>query len=150
MIYNNSQPDRPLIVNDKKVDADNHADFTINYGFVFEKLTEPINNVGHNTAHHFFAYENVTENKTDCTKLVLEAELDGVIYYYPILINQDDYRSAAVYDHCGVKRNHIYSYNIVVRKPGSLDPNTPIVHGALTVNLTVKDWANHYKYEKIF
>ena len=56
------------------------------------------------------------------TRLVLQGDIDGETYYYPIEINQDGfgYSSGAR----GISRNIKYSYSLTITRKGSRDPDT--------------------------
>lgn len=56
------------------------------------------------------------------TRMVVQGDIDGTTYYYPIEINQEGfgYRSGPH----GVSRNIKYSYNLLITRKGSTDPDT--------------------------
>lgn len=58
------------------------------------------------------------------TRLVLQGDIDGQTYYYPIDINQEGY-GYTLGPH-GVSRNIKYSYSLLITRKGSLDPDTPV------------------------
>ena len=58
------------------------------------------------------------------TKMVVQGDIDGITYFYPIEINQDGYGYTS--GQHGLSRNVKYSYSLTVTRKGSLDPETPV------------------------
>lgn len=56
------------------------------------------------------------------TRLVLQGDIDGRTYYYPMEINQDGFGYSS--GPRGISRNIKYSYSITVTRKGSTDPDT--------------------------
>ena len=117
--------------------------------------------------HHFFCYERTTQSNTsgkNTIRLCIKGDIDGQTYYWSIPVNNgitwDSSAFVGVYDkHYGVKRNHAYSYDITITRPGipddgsQPDPNDPddnddddleddkdITAQNLTFTLTIKDF----------
>lgn len=95
---------------------------------------------------YFYAFENVIEEEDPdalswFTRLVIEAKLDGVTYYYPINVNRAKfgYVESDVFRQ-GIERNKSYELRVEITRIGSDDPNTPIEYGTLVVNAVVNDW----------
>jgi hypothetical protein len=149
LIYNNGAPSTPLIYNKGKLIGED-ANATIEANMIYEPLTGTVGESGITTPHFFYCYSNETQNLHECTKLVLQADLDGVTYYYPILINQTGYGNTSETGHFGVRRNTTYSYGITVTRPGSLDPNEPIVPGTVELTISAEDWAVIPTFSKEF
>lgn len=150
LIYNNgSSPSTPLIFNAAALSGDD-ANSTVEANLIYEPLTGTINDTGITTPYYFYCYSNETNNIEGCTKMVLQGDLDGVTYYYPILINQDGYGYESTTGYYGVRRNTTYSYGITVTRPGSLDPNIPLVPGSLELTVSVDDWAVIPHFDKEF
>lgn len=62
------------------------------------------------------------------TRLVIEATLDGQLYYYPITLPSLEY-------------NKSYEIsNLVITRPGSDDPDMPVVGFDVPFQITVNDW----------
>lgn len=76
------------------------------------------------TEHYFYCYPNTTATKT---RLVIEAEVGGYTYYYPITLN-------------AVEANTAYTYNLTITKLGSNSPDVPVADGTVNFTVTVKDW----------
>lgn len=98
--------------------------------FIYDSLTagQPLDNgKTYDTDHYFYCYPNQTTTKT---RLVIEAEIGGQIYYYPIVLNQ-------------VLPNNQYSYNVVLTRLGVDSPDASLDRSAYTVKITMKDWKNN-------
>ena len=150
IIYNNAQsPSTPLIYNYTKL-IGNDSNGTKEPNLIFKPLEGKIDDTGNSTSHHFYCYSNETDNIANCTKMVIQGDLGGITYYYPILINQAGYGHNAECGHYGVKRNATYSYGVTITRPGSLDPNTPLVPGSLDLSINISDWAVIPHFNKEF
>ena len=82
------------------------------------------NGSSYNTEHYFYCYPNTTSTKT---RLVVEAEVGGYLYYYPVTIDRIDPNTA-------------YTYSLTITRLGSDSPDKPIKEGTVQFNVTVKDW----------
>ena len=131
-------------------ETEEDAGSTAERGLLMDILPENIGNAGYNTPHYLYCYSNETEDISSCTKLILEAELDGVTYYYPIPVNQPGYGDPGSYGHNGIRRNTAYSYGIVITRPGSPDPTVPLEPGDLELSIEVADWTFVPVFEKRF
>ncbi len=74
--------------------------------------------------HYFYCYPNNTATKT---RLVVESEIGGNTYYYPITLDTVDPNTA-------------YTYNLTITRLGSDSPDMPVEEGAIKFTVTVKDW----------
>jgi len=87
------------------------------------------------TAHYFYVYPNGTATDSEATawsarftRIVVEATLGGVTYFYPISIP-------------GIASNKTYTItNLTITRPGSLSPDQPVTTANCTFNITVADW----------
>ena len=150
IIYNNaSSPASPLVYNTNKLVGDD-ANSTTEANLIYEPITGTIGDAGISTPYFFYCYSNETEDMTGCSKLVLQADLDGVTYYYPIPVHQENYGYTSSDGYYGIRRNTTYSYGITVTRPGSLDPNIPLVPGDLELTINVEDWATIPQFNKEF
>lgn len=112
-------------------------------GMLCEDIPALKDDTGYTVPHYFYTYENMPETETEnnrFTRLVIQADLNGHTYYYPVNINQPGYGYAVSNNHRGIKRNTSYQINVTILRPGSTDPDKPMEHGALSVNLNVLDW----------
>ena len=81
----------------------------------------------YDTDHYFYCYPNSTATKT---RLVIEAEIGGNTYYYPIVLDE-------------VLPNNQYSYNVILTRLGIDSPDGSLDKSVYTVNVTMKDWKNN-------
>lgn len=58
------------------------------------------------------------------TRMVVQGDIDGETYYYPVDINQDGFGYSS--GPHGISRNVKYSYNLLITRKGSTDPDTPV------------------------
>ncbi len=114
-----------------------------NGGMLFFEHTKDVTHVNYDLDHSFYCYENMIESESDQTKftrLVIEGELNGKKYYYPININRDGFGYTSEYDHVGVRRNTLYLLNVTICRPGSTDPDEVLEYGTLTTSVSIEDW----------
>ena len=76
------------------------------------------------TEHFFYCYPNATATPT---RLVVEAEVGGYTYYYPITLTD-------------IAPNTAYCYNLTITRLGSESPDVPVSDCEVKVSVTVKDW----------
>ena len=91
-----------------------------------------------NTSHYLYAYPNPSEDESShgapwsprCTKLVVKASLDNVVYYYPIVIAAP------------LIGNHSYKIEeLKITRPGSKDEDTPVSFAECSFVISVGDWS---------
>lgn len=140
LLYNGASPSAsPHILNQGRL-VGTDANSTAETNFIYEPITGTIDDSGDGTPHWFYCYSNATEEISASTKMVLQCNLDGVTYYYPIPVNQPGYGYISGNGHYGTKRNCSYSYGITITKPGSLDPDEPVVPGTLELSIGIAEW----------
>lgn len=149
LIYNNGNPDTPVILNEGALSGED-VNSTAEAGLLMDNIAEAITDQAYTTAHYLYCYSNETDVIDSSTKLVLQADLDGVTYYYPIPVNQTGYGYLEENGHFGIRRNTAYSFGITVTRPGSLDPETPVVPGTLEITLEKADWNIIPNFDKVF
>lgn len=140
ILYSNASSAEPPVIFNHGALSGNDANSTIEPNLIYEPLTGTIGDTGYTGPHFFYCYSNETSDLGSCTKLVLQCDLAGVTYYYPIPINQPGYGYTDTRGHIGVRRNTSYSYGITVTRPGSLDPDEPILPGSIEITIGVRDW----------
>ena len=99
-------------------------------GLIYDNLQSNVSDAGYTTPHYFYSFENGFAEETEgnkFTRIVIEGELDGTVYYYPVVLKE-------------LKRNCCYSVDITVKRPGSLDPDSDVEKGTLVATISVKDW----------
>ena len=75
------------------------------------------------------------------TRLVIQGVLDGDVWYWPIDINRDGESSDE-----GIRSNCVYTYDIVLTRKGSADPDTAIKTGTASIAMEVKRWEDKEDY----
>lgn len=151
-VYNGGSPTEATILNPGGLVGE-HVNSTLEAGLLMDNITEAIGDNGYSTAHYLYCFANETSDIASSTKLVLQADLDGVTYYYPIPVNQDGYGHVDDGNgntYFGVRGNSIYSYGITVTRPGSLDPDTPVVPGTLELSISTAEWNVIPHFDKVF
>ncbi|MGM9748240.1 MAG: fimbrial protein [Candidatus Cryptobacteroides sp.] len=87
--------------------------------------------------HHAYCYPNPVETDTSekgewterFTRLVVETEIEGNTYYYPISLP-------------GLKANTAYDLSLIITRLGSDDPDVPVTTNEITYSLEMVDWAD--------
>ena len=74
--------------------------------------------------HFFYCFPNTSSTPT---RLVVEAEIGGYIYYYPITLET-------------VVPNTYYTYRLTITRLGSDSPDVPVAEESVNFTVTVKDW----------
>lgn len=123
-------------------------------GLIHENIGKEISqNEPYAGKHYFYCYENAISSETGSekfTRLVIQAELNGETYYYPVNINQEGAGHDESSGHYGVKRNTSYTIGITINRPGSADPDVPVTHGTLDMDLIIQDWETVPRADIIF
>ena len=83
----------------------------------------------------FLCYPN-SQGKGRNTRLVIEGQIDGETYYWPIEVGEGD----------GVVRNSHYSYSILLRRKGTSDPDILIDRRNIELEMKVKPWEEKDNY----
>lgn len=101
-------------------------------------LDDPIQNgTSYDTVHYFYCYPNGTEEDSVTstvwspryTRLVIEVEILGKGYYYPVSIP-------------GIESNHTYDIKeLKITRIGSSSPDVPVESGAFSIEISVSPWA---------
>lgn len=125
----NGQGDNLKVYNMGEYKAED-ADACVMDGLIYDNLQSDISDAGYTAPHYFYSYENSFVEETDAnrfTRIVIEGELNGTVYYYPVVLEE-------------LKRNCCYSVDITIKRPGSLDPDSDVEKGTLLATISVKDW----------
>ena len=150
--YMSEDPQIPLILNYKGYNADDVANPALSSMFS-ENVHTQVGESGYTTRQYFYCYENLLaeETTTDLfTRLVLQADLDGNTYYYPIDINQPGYGWTAPSGQKGVKRGTIYTYDIVISGPGSDDPESKITRKSIVLDADAESFTEGPSFTATF
>lgn len=95
--------------------------------FLYDAVTsgQITNGATYSKEHFFYCYPN---NSTAIkTRLVVETEIDGYVYYYPLTLES-------------VNSNTAYTYNLTITRLGSDSPDVPVEDGTIQFTVTVEDW----------
>ena len=150
--YMGEDPATKVILNNKGYSAEDCAGTSMTALFA-EGIPGLVGDDGYTTAHHFYCYENLLQAETATdkfTRLVLEANLDGQTYYYPVDINRPGYGWNSSIDHQGVKRNTCYTFNFTITGPGTNDPEDKIVLKTIKLEATVEELVETPEYSVNF
>lgn len=93
-------------------------------------------------------YPNMPESEglgTAFTRLVIEGEIAGQTWYWPIDINRGE---GIVQE--GIGRNMEYVYDIRITRKGSAYPDTAIESGSVDFIMEVREWNEKDEYEEVF
>lgn len=103
--------------------------------FLYDAITDGqlVDGSSYTKEHFFYCYPNATSTKT---RLVVEAQLGGYTYYYPLTLDT-------------VAANTSYTYNLTITRPGSDSPDEPVAEGTVNFTVTVKDWVQQNVSETI-
>lgn len=109
-------------------------------GLIYHELSKSI---GKNPIYpdiRFICYPNhvITESPgTPATRLVIEGEIMGKRYFWPISINLKDN---------GIEGNCLYTYDIHITRPGTSDPDIPIELGSGEIIMETEKWKDTEEY----
>lgn len=70
---------------------------------------------------------------TPFTRLVIEGEVRGITYYWPLEINRDDGGN-------GIARNCRYVFDIRIGRLGNTDPDIPVKAGDADITMNIQPW----------
>ena len=84
-------------------------------------------------------YPNIPEEESPGsphTRLVIEGEINGHLYFWPISINNGN----------GIERGHRYVYNLFITRKGVTDPDIPVEPQSIEIKTTIKPWKEKEEY----
>lgn len=81
---------------------------------------------------------------TQFTRLVIEGKILGERWFWPIDINRDQYGKG------GLERNMKYSYDVVITRKGTKDPNKPITSEMAVIAFEAEKWTEKEEYQVAF
>ena len=113
---------------------------------VYRKLEKDIGSRRINTDIRFLCYPNTSDKEgpgTPYTRLVIEGEILGQRYWWPIDINRDGGGT-------GIDRNCQYSYDITLRRKGSDSPDRPVELEAMNIEMRIATWKDKEDYTVLF
>lgn len=127
-ISNGSGHNLKLFNANKYVEAD--AGLCVMPGMLYDDLQTDIVDTGYNVPRYFYCYGNTTQKEDSAnkfTRVIIEGELNGVRYYYPVVLE-------------GIERNCCYSIDVTIKRPGSLSPDSDVERGTLLASVSVLGW----------
>jgi hypothetical protein len=115
---------------------------------IYQKVDGEVGADGITTDIKLRCYPNMAEEEgpgSPFTRLVIQGVLDGEVWYWPIDINRGEGRSPE-----GIEGNCSYSFDIVLTRKGSADPDTAIKTESATIMMEVEKWEEKEEYSVAF
>ncbi len=131
----------PFFINSGSLQPSSFSDCKIS-GLVYDEIAGSITDTPYSEKHHLYTYENTISQESSgqkFTRLVIEAMLNGVKYYYPVNINRDGYGGTT---NNGIERNTVYNISVIIKRPGSSSPEMLVEKGTVITSITIADWDN--------
>jgi hypothetical protein len=131
------------IMNNGRLDEDEVAEFEYPE-IIFRRIGQAIGSRKTNTDIRLLCYPNAAENEgpgTPFTRLVIEGEIEGKRYWWPIEVNRDNGTEEK-----GIYRNRRYIYDIVIRRKGMTSPDEPVVSEDIDISIETKTWNEKDSY----
>lgn len=103
---------------------------------VFADLTERLGEATLRPEVNFLCFPNGSDGAgigAPFTRLVIEGKIDGITYYWPISIK-------------GIERACLYSYDILIRRKGTSNPDIPIELEECEIQFDIKSWKEKEEY----
>lgn len=103
---------------------------------VFSELTENLSTTTVHPDFCFLCYPNRGDGNsigTPHTRLVIEGKIDGLTYYWPISVKD-------------IERGCCYTFDILLRRKGTSDPDTPIEPKDCKIQFDIKPWIEKEEY----
>lgn len=139
-------PSPMRIINAGRLEEDDIAGFK-DPGIIMRSIDGEIGKKAVRPGINLWCYENCHEEETPgtpYTRLVIEGRISGRTCYWPIDINRDtEYEP-------GVRRGICHSYDIVITRKGTSEPDIPVKADDITINHKVKRWNEKEEYEVRF
>ena len=113
---------------------------------IYRKLEKNIGNRRITPGVSFLCYPNTSAKEspgTPYTRLVIEGEIGGQRYWWPIDINRDEGGT-------GIARNCLYTYDITLRRKGSDSPDSPVEIEDMTIEMKIATWKDKEDYPVVF
>lgn len=119
---------------------------------VFHQAIDPVGKSGKWTPVDFLCYPNNALEEgpgTPFTRLVIEGEVDGKTFYWPIDINRGKKQGFEREGH-GIDRGRRYVFDITITGKGVSDPDTPVSSDFIDINFKIKEWEEKEDYAVLF
>lgn len=98
-----------------------------------------------------YCYPNTNEEESQgspFTRMVIEGQINGTTWYYPININREDI--CWVEGTPGIDRGQTYIYDITIKRTGTDDPDKPVTLDDISVVCEVVPWEEKENREERF
>ena len=115
---------------------------------IYQKLEGEVGNEGIKTDIKLRCYPNMAAEEgpgSPFTRLVIQGELDGEVWYWPIDINRGEGCSPE-----GIEGNCVYTFDIELTRKGSADPDTAIKTESAKITMEVEKWEEKEEYSVAF
>ena len=115
---------------------------------IYNRIDSEVGSDGIKTDIRLRCYPNMAEEEgpgSPFTRLVIQGELDGEVWYWPIDINRGEGCSPE-----GIEGNCTYSFDIVLTRKGSADPDTSIKTESATIMMEIEKWEEKEEYSVAF
>lgn len=135
------------IINAGNADMEDMATFR-QPDMIFQEITGSVGNEKRELDISLLCFPNasVTESPgTPFTRLVIEGQLEGETYWWPININREEASSES-----GIYRNRQYIYDICLRRKGSDDPDHVMETDAAEIKTSVRSWTEREGYQVVY
>lgn len=135
------------IVNNGRLNEDEVAGF----GYpeiIFRRLKQNVGSRKVNTDIRLLCYPNAAVEEgpgSPFTRLVIEGDIDGQTYWWPIEVNRSGDSGEE-----GIFRNRRYVYDIVIRRKGMTDPETPVDTDDIDISIETTAWNEKESYPIVF
>ena len=129
------------IINMGRLDEDNLKSFK-KPDMIMQQLPHFIGNIPIVTDIRLRCFPNNAKEESPgspFTRLVIEGEVDGNRYFWPIEINRED-------DGSGISRNCRYVYDITLTRLGNKDPDIPIELKDMKICMEILPWEEKEDY----
>lgn len=115
---------------------------------LLQEIHTPVGKNPHMADVRLLCYPNCCTSEgpgTPFTRLVIEGQIDGRTYWWPININ----RGKGIKDP-GIHRNCRYVYDIILKRKGNTDPDMAVETEQTDINLEIKQWKEKDNYSVSF
>lgn len=113
---------------------------------VFKTIDKPVGPKVYEPDIKLYCYPNESTEETlgtPFTRLVIEGEINGETWYYPININRNEGRN-------GIGRNCRYDFNITILRTGTDSPDKPVCENSIIVGCRPIPWEERNDEELTF
>ncbi len=115
---------------------------------IYQKIEDEVGTNGIMTGIRFRCYPNMAAQESlgsPFTRLVIQGKLDGEVWYWPIEINRGEGCTPE-----GIEGNCKYTFDIVLTRKGSADPDTAIKTESAKIMMEVEKWEEKEEYSVAF